>query len=1303
MHYARVRYLCVIERMGRQDTEEACLLGIDFTSEVPTLGLVVSVLADTNISLDGDGGFNVSTAGRHHIFKPISVQAMWSALQSLHKCSSKAQDHHYFLGGLNHDWVGYYERGVNSDQSCINEWNTMDSLESKRPASPDSLTDKEGIQVLIRSKLKEIMMSVDIDEVNSKYIRQRLEEELKMDLFKFKSYIDQEMLTILGQMDEATEVFPHVYLGSEWNASNIDELQGNRVGFILNVTKEIDNFFPGTFDYLNIRVYDDEATELLKHWDRTFKYIAHAKEKGLNVLVHCKMGISRSASVVIAYAMKEFNMKLEDALELVKKKRNCINPNSSFCQQLKTYEGILDASRQRHNALWRSKSESNLKSASASRNRSPQLNMDDPDNFDGTMESLLQRQSQENIEIREPLGVHNTDHIQRPKSWSPDEHTAETLFSEDKENSGEFGESWRRSQSLNVQTWRSHVTVQQRDIRDLMIQGSIPIPNGEALSSQEVIQAVNPLYDQSPDGSTITDASSVQLSSSVKDRINEFEGGQNVNQTGLKKSPGTSAKKVEGLDSLQLQDATTSCSDEFSAGSSSTAELDKVIETLLTPTEEPCSEPVISQTKVIQKHQAVLVPSQIWQHNDAIDSEVSDTVMQQEQPSDTTVIVPKDSITLPAGIVKRQKQDFEDKVKLKECKSSVKTKDSDSCLTRQESSGSLSGQGKVLDNKQQLNVTQDSNESVIIKKDDPFSYKLDKVFDREERKQQRLSAINPNLLETRESVVSRNSSFGSVDSAVVLADRDLPSRQSSWGSGDTQSTYGTLPSRNSSFGPSDLKRNSSFSTSSDFKNETLRERWEQDKNFQITDTYFAKDTSLHSPGTIKRNRYRSMESREGETENMDDGISADCSRTSIDKVEAFYTESGANRLDNKNSTRHQHYPIQNSSSEPGIIPSLMTRSSPNISTVSPLSTPEMEVVREGWSGRERESWSGSSTQCSPLSETEVPLPGTVKQQKQILEGRTSDTTTTNTTNTAVVLKSSEERLQFPPAFSRSKSYCDNDLDKDQTRHRSPLGRSFSEKRAKFEGEKEGIGVVKKITRALEQQSTQDKGKRFRLRGVRKRSHSLERLSTSPTSPGCNPRQLLDQLLTQTQAEAQDLQEDDPAEDICVKSLVGKFEDGSDKIQQETSRTNSNSSSSSNGSTKIISRNVRAKSDSSSDTSKVLPPVPQRKSSLDYNFKPPLRAQSQPPIGMNRIQSTGVSNISINSSNSSSSSSCSSASPLTPPVTVGPNGNNQKPPVGGRGQPGPTTEVRHKKQQGKTHPLSKLQATSKANRENYHTM
>lgn len=49
------------------------------------------------------------------------------------------------------------------------------------------------------------------------------------------------------------------------------------VQHILNVTREIDNFFPGSFNYLNVRVYDDDKTDLLKHWDNTYKYITKAE------------------------------------------------------------------------------------------------------------------------------------------------------------------------------------------------------------------------------------------------------------------------------------------------------------------------------------------------------------------------------------------------------------------------------------------------------------------------------------------------------------------------------------------------------------------------------------------------------------------------------------------------------------------------------------------------------------------------------------------------------------------------------------------------------------------------------------------------------------------------------------------------------------------------------------------------------------------------------------------------------------------------------------------------------------------
>ncbi|XP_063763300.1 protein phosphatase Slingshot homolog 2 isoform X2 [Eleginops maclovinus] len=360
------RYMVVVSTNGRQDTEESIVLGIDFVSSDSccTVGLVLPLWSDTLIHLDGDGGFSVSSVNRVHVFKPVSVQAMWSALQSLHKACDVARCHNHYPGSLFLTWVSYYQSRVSSNQFCINEWNAMQDVESHRANSPvlftDLPTERERTERLIKTRLREIMMQKDLENVTCKEIRTELEMQMVCNLREFKEFIDNEMILILGQMDSPTEIFEHVYLGSEWNASNLEELQNSGVLYILNVTREIDNFFPGVFEYHNIRVYDEEATNLLEYWNETYKFIAKAKKAGAKCLVHCKMGVSRSASTVIAYAMKEYGWDLDTAFEYVKDKRAVTKPNPSFMKQLEEYQGILLASKQRHNKLWRSHSDSDL-------------------------------------------------------------------------------------------------------------------------------------------------------------------------------------------------------------------------------------------------------------------------------------------------------------------------------------------------------------------------------------------------------------------------------------------------------------------------------------------------------------------------------------------------------------------------------------------------------------------------------------------------------------------------------------------------------------------------------------------------------------------------------------------------------------------------------------------------------------------------------------------------------------------------------------------------------------------------------
>lgn len=53
------------------------------------------------------------------------------------------------------------------------------------------------------------------------------------------------------------------------------------------------------------------------------------------VLIHCAAGVSRSASIAVAYFMAKYNLSYESALENVRKGRGCAYPNEGFERQLR--------------------------------------------------------------------------------------------------------------------------------------------------------------------------------------------------------------------------------------------------------------------------------------------------------------------------------------------------------------------------------------------------------------------------------------------------------------------------------------------------------------------------------------------------------------------------------------------------------------------------------------------------------------------------------------------------------------------------------------------------------------------------------------------------------------------------------------------------------------------------------------------------------------------------------------------------------------------------------------------------------
>lgn len=88
--------------------------------------------------------------------------------------------------------------------------------------------------------------------------------------------------------------------------------------------------------FLDIEDEDNEAEALYDGLHDAMSFINKAKEAHCRVLVHCVAGVSRSASIVIAYLILCEDMTFDQAFRFVQERKPDINPNQGFRQLLST-------------------------------------------------------------------------------------------------------------------------------------------------------------------------------------------------------------------------------------------------------------------------------------------------------------------------------------------------------------------------------------------------------------------------------------------------------------------------------------------------------------------------------------------------------------------------------------------------------------------------------------------------------------------------------------------------------------------------------------------------------------------------------------------------------------------------------------------------------------------------------------------------------------------------------------------------------------------------------------------------------
>ncbi|XP_053576992.1 dual specificity protein phosphatase 7 [Bombina bombina] len=148
---------------------------------------------------------------------------------------------------------------------------------------------------------------------------------------------------LTNQSTFPVQILPYLYLGCANDSTNLDTLAKYNIKYILNVTPNLPNKFEhnGDFKYKQIPISDHWSQNLSQFFPDAISFIEEARSKKCGILVHCLAGISRSVTVTVAYLMQKLNLSLNDAYDLVKRKKSNISPNFNFMGQLLDFERTL--------------------------------------------------------------------------------------------------------------------------------------------------------------------------------------------------------------------------------------------------------------------------------------------------------------------------------------------------------------------------------------------------------------------------------------------------------------------------------------------------------------------------------------------------------------------------------------------------------------------------------------------------------------------------------------------------------------------------------------------------------------------------------------------------------------------------------------------------------------------------------------------------------------------------------------------------------------------------------------------------
>ena len=145
------------------------------------------------------------------------------------------------------------------------------------------------------------------------------------------------ILLIIKADDPMNYIIDNIYLGDSVAASDEDFLKEYNITTVVNCAQDFTSNYKD-LKFLELALYDTELQSLFPKFEVAYNFIKiNSKENKGNILVHCMLGMSRSASLVVFYLMKEKGWDYDTAIDYIRERRPIVQPIEHFEYQLRNY------------------------------------------------------------------------------------------------------------------------------------------------------------------------------------------------------------------------------------------------------------------------------------------------------------------------------------------------------------------------------------------------------------------------------------------------------------------------------------------------------------------------------------------------------------------------------------------------------------------------------------------------------------------------------------------------------------------------------------------------------------------------------------------------------------------------------------------------------------------------------------------------------------------------------------------------------------------------------------------------------